>query len=141
MLLDSELVLELTVEIGEKIEVGNTLQGFLRIIPILGGELFGPSIKGKVLPGGADWNTILDEKTNHVFAKYWVQTDDGCIISIENEGYTDQLRTDSQIRTIPQFQVDKNSKYASLLSGVFVGSLRPSSKVTSGVDLKIFKMK
>lgn len=141
MFLEAELIMELTVEIAPMQEVGYTREGFLRVIPITGGIVSGPNIKGKVIPGGADWNTILDEERNHVWAKYTIQTDDGYFVSIDNEGYTDNTRSNVTIRTSPKFEVDKSSKYAGLLSGVFVASLQKSSVVASAMDIKMYKMK
>lgn len=139
-MLEAELVLELTVKIAPVQEVGQTGQGNLRIIPIMGGIVSGPYIKGRVISGGADWNTVIDDTRNHVFAKYALQTDDGVYISIENEGYTDK-RPDAVIRTVPRFEVDRDSKYSWLLRGVFVGSLQKSTVVDSAMEIKIYKMK
>lgn len=113
----------------------------MRVIPITGGTVSGPNIKGKVIFGGADWNTIIDEGRNHVWSKYTIKTDDGYLTSIDNEGYTDKSRPDAAIRTSPKFDVEKNSKYAGLLSGVFVASLRKSSVVESAMNIKMYKMK
>ena len=87
MMLEAQLVLELTVELGETQEAGQTPNGFLRLIPIIGGEFSGLDIKGKILPGGYDWNTVINENVAHVFAKYVIQTDDGINISVQNEGH------------------------------------------------------
>lgn len=141
MMLEAELVLELTVKIAPMQEVGEMGQGNLRIIPITGGTVFGPYIKGTVLPGGADWNTVIDDTRNHVFAKYAFQTDDGVYIAIENEGYTDKARPNAVIRTVPRFEVSRDSRYAWLLSGVFVGGLQKSTVVDSAMEIKIYKMK
>lgn len=141
MELNAELVFELTVEVGEVLEVGKIHEGFLRVIPITGGTFSGPNIKGKVIPGGADWNTRVDDKVSHVFAKYCIQTDDGEFITVENEGFNDLTKPQPFIRTTPRFQVREDSKYDWLNSGVFVGSLKTSTSVKSGVDIKIYKMK
>ena len=49
---------ELHVQVGAPVEMGDVPGGRRRIIPILGGTFAGPQIKGKVLPGGADWQII-----------------------------------------------------------------------------------
>ena len=142
MNLESELVMELTVECSECLEVGKTNEGFLRVIPIIGGTVSGPNIKGTVIPGGADWNVAVDEKLSHVFAKYCFKTDDGVVISIENEGYIENSPPENTIiKTVPKFGVDKDSKYEWLRNGVFVGSLGSSKFVENGVDIKIYKLK
>ena len=46
----------------------------------------GPKIKGKVLRGGADWQTVREDGTADLVAKYSLMTDDGVIIFVENSG-------------------------------------------------------
>lgn len=140
MMLEAELVLELTVELGETQEVGATPNGFLRLIPITGGEFSGLHIKGKILAGGYDWNTVINENVAHVFAKYAIQTDDGVNISIQNEGYLNIKEQNTLIITSPKFQVQQG-KYDWLNSGVFVGSLEGGSGEKPSVNIKIYKLK
>lgn len=140
MMLEAELVLELTVELGETQEVGATPNGFLRLIPITGGEFSGPNIKGKILLGGYDWNTVVNENVTHVFAKYAIQTEDGVNISVENEGYINAKQQNALIITSPKFQVQEG-KYDWLNSGVFVGSLQGGITEKPSVRIKIYKMK
>lgn len=140
MMLEAELVLELTVELGETQEAGQTPNGLLRLIPITGGQFSGLDIKGKILPGGYDWNTVINANVAHVFAKYAIQTDDGVNISIQNEGYLNTKKQDSLILTTPKFQVQEG-KYDWLNSGVFVGSLQGGSSEKPSVNIKIYKMK
>ncbi|WP_342563820.1 DUF3237 domain-containing protein [Paenibacillus sp. FSL R7-0345] len=140
MLLEAELVLELTVELGETLDVGNTPNGFLRLIPITGGGFAGPEIKGRILPGGYDWNTTLNDGRAHAFAKYALQTDDGVYISIENEGYLSSGIHNSAIQTTPRFQVT-DGKYDWLRSGVFAGSLEAGQTEVPSVCIKIYKLK
>lgn len=139
MKLEAELVLELTVELGEIQVVGNTHKGYLRLIPITGGIFSGADIRGKILPGGYDWNTEINNELTHVFAKYAIMTDDGVCISVENEGYLDS-RSENRIITTPKFQV-ADGKYDWLRSGVFVGSLQGGQTEGPCVCIKIYKMK
>lgn len=140
MRLEADLVLELTVELGETLDVGNTPNGFLRLIPITGGAFLGPEIKGRILPGGYDWNTALNDGVTHVCAKYALQTDDGVHISIENEGYLSSGSHDNAIQTTPRFQVT-DGKYDWLRSGVFAGSLEAGQTEVPSVCIKIYKLK
>lgn len=140
MQLEAELVLELEVELGQTQEVGNTPNGFLRLIPITGGTFSGPNIKGNILSGGYDWNTTRHDHTAHAFAKYAIQTDDGVIISVENEGVLDAEAPNSVIKTTPRFEVE-DGKYEWLRSGVFVGSLEAGATEIPSVCIKIYKLK
>ncbi len=140
MPLDSAIIMRLHVTIGEPLPVGATQRGFLVILPITGGHFEGPGIRGRVCPGGADWNTRLDDAHSHVFAKYWLQTDDGAVISVENEGVINNERMgDSVIKTTPRFLVDHGGKYSFLESGVFVGELNIPEE-PGAVDIVIHKM-
>ncbi|MBN2878430.1 MAG: DUF3237 domain-containing protein [Clostridia bacterium] len=139
MELTGERVMSLLVKVGESKRVGQTPEGELTIIPITGGTFEGAGIKGKVCPGGADWNTKVSEEIAHVFAKYWIETDDGEIISIENEGYINLKRGDAKIRTTPKFLCDMNGKYAYLAMDTYAGELKAASK--DCVEVTIYRIK
>jgi hypothetical protein len=49
-----EFVFEARIEIADPIVVGPTPRGERRMIPILRGEFDGPTLRGRILPGGAD---------------------------------------------------------------------------------------
>ena len=138
MQLDAEKVISLHVELGEARIVGHTQEGFLTIIPIIGGTFEGPLLKGKVCTGGADWNITVSETIAHVHAKYWIETDDHAIISVENEGYINPLRKDAVIRTTPHFMCDLQSRYAFLTKDTFAGELVGGDG--NSVDITIYRL-
>lgn len=74
------------VEVDSPIEVGETLDGVRRIIPILRGTVAGPEIHGTVLPGGADFQLLRSETLTELEAKYAIETDDGARIYVTNVG-------------------------------------------------------
>jgi hypothetical protein len=67
-------------------ELGDVPRGRRRIIPILGGTFEGPSIRGKVLPGGADWQIVRADGLAELDTRYALQTDHGSVIYIQNAG-------------------------------------------------------
>lgn len=67
-------------------ELGITTYGNRRIINIVGGTFEGPKLKGKILSGGADWQTVREDGTADIIAHYTLQTDDGALIYIVNKG-------------------------------------------------------
>ncbi|HEY7038791.1 MAG TPA: DUF3237 domain-containing protein [Methylomirabilota bacterium] len=75
-----------TVEIGEPLVVGDTLLGVRRIIPITGGRVEGPRLKGVVLPGGADWQIVRGDGSARLEARYTIRTPDGALIYVRNVG-------------------------------------------------------
>lgn len=140
MNLQAEEVMHLMVRIGETLHVGENAEGYLRVIPIVGGEFEGPRYQGKILSGGADWNLEVNSHYTHVHAVYCIQEKDGTIISVENSGYIDfgEIRT---IRTVPRFTVNSdNEKYKEFQTGVFVGSLDASRSEEGIIDIHVYKM-
>lgn len=68
-------------------DLGDTPIGHRRIIDITGGAVSGPKLQGKVLPGGADWQYIRDDNVTYLDARYTIETDDGALIYVNNQGY------------------------------------------------------
>lgn len=146
MFLEADLVLELEVKIGPVQQIGKGIEGFLNIIPITGGSFKcvdnnGRYVSGVILPGGADWNTRKSDALAHAYAKYTIQTEDGTLISVENEGYLDDRNSGQIIKTVPKFKVDENSKYSHLNYGVFVGGLHFKDSQEPIVQIKVYKLK
>jgi hypothetical protein len=77
---------ELRATVGPPLEVGNVAQGRRRIVPITGGTFEGPGIKGKVMPGGADWQIIRPDGFSELDTRYTLETDSGQIIYVQNAG-------------------------------------------------------
>jgi hypothetical protein len=82
-----EFAFTATIALGIVQEVGITPHGKRRIIPIAGGTFEGPSIKGTVEPGGADWQIVRTDNVAELDAQYTLKTDDGVFIYIKNKGY------------------------------------------------------
>ena len=65
-----EFAFTANITLGTVQEVGDTPHGRRRIIPITGGTFEGPSIRGTVEPGGADWQIIRPDNVAELEAKY-----------------------------------------------------------------------
>ncbi|MDV4151159.1 DUF3237 domain-containing protein [Clostridium sp. AL.422] len=146
MFLEADLVMELEVEITNSMSVGKGLNGYLNIIPITGGTFKclnndGVFANGIILPGGADWNTRKTETLSHVYAKYTIKTEDNIFISVENEGYLDDMVSSQIIKTVPKFKVNEDSNYSYLNTGVFVASLELNFSEKSIVSIKVYKLR
>ena len=68
-------------------ELGDSPLGRRRIIPITGGTFRGERLSGRVLPGGADWQVIRRDGVADLDARYTLETDDGALIYVHNQGY------------------------------------------------------
>ena len=83
-----EFAFEVRAEVADPLVIGELPTGQTRrIIDITGGTFEGPGIKGKLRPGGADWQLI---RRGHGFtdidARYTLETDAGELIYVTNIG-------------------------------------------------------
>lgn len=79
-----EFVFEARVTVDPPLDLGDVAKGGRRIVPITGGDFSGPDICGKVLPGGADWQTLRGDGVAELEARYTLRTDDGALIYVRN---------------------------------------------------------
>jgi len=131
-----EFIFEAVVTLDPPRELGETKYGVRRIIGINGGHFEGPNIKGKVLSGGADWQTVRKDGTADLVATYSLQTDDGVIIFIDNRGIRtapkkvlarlakgeDVPPSEYYMRTAATMEVAATSKYAWLNKAVIIST-------------------
>lgn len=134
-----EKLMSLHVQLGESQVVGDVPEGRLVIIPIVGGTFQGPRLRGSICLGGADWNVATSPTAVHLLARYWLKTDDGHVIAVENEGFWDSARDEGVLRTTPRFQCDKNGPYAFLTTGCYTGELRGGEGQSVDIDLWTLK--
>ena len=135
----AKLIMTLRVDLGASQNVGEYERGNLTIIPIIGGTFEGPGIRGTICCGGADWNTKMDERYSHVSAKYWIKTEDGQVISVENEGVLDNTRFGQSLQTVPRFIVNEDSEYAWMNHGLYAGKVA-GSETPDQVIISIYKI-
>ncbi len=67
--------------------LGRVAGGERRIVDITGGEVAGPKLTGRVLPGGADWQIVRDDGTAVLEARYTIEAADGALVYVRNWGY------------------------------------------------------
>ncbi|QLH70870.1 DUF3237 domain-containing protein [Rhodopseudomonas palustris] len=133
--LETKYVFTITARIGDVTSAGEIGTGVRRIIPILGGEVKGEGISGKVLPFGADFQIILPNELIELEAKYAFETDDGAVVYVENIGIRfgpvellQKLKRGEPVdpkliyfRTRPRFETG-HPNYQWLMQHLFVGS-------------------
>ena len=81
-----EFFCSLNVKLDKPLLLGQTPHGTRRIIPIIGGQVEGPNIRGEILPGGADWQVVRADGVAELEAHYQFRTEDGTLIYIKNIG-------------------------------------------------------
>ena len=62
-MLDLRPFCNLEIRLAIPLELGASLRGRRRVIPITGGRVLGPRLQGAVLPGGDDWQTVYEDGT------------------------------------------------------------------------------
>ena len=126
---------EARVEVGAPLEVGRLPRGTRRIVPILRGTFEGPGIKGRVMPGGADWQIIGADGFSELDTRYTLETDKGHVIYVQNAGIRhappdvmQRLQRGETVdpnlvyfRTVPKFETSA-SELQWLTRNVFVGT-------------------
>jgi hypothetical protein len=74
-----EWIADLTVTVGAPVEAGMVQglnsRGWRRIIPITGGSLSGPQLRGRVLPAGADFQIVVSDTCADLDARYVLALD------------------------------------------------------------------
>jgi hypothetical protein len=134
-MIELEHVADLTVWVGQPIEIGKTAAGERRVIPILEGEVSGPRLQGRVLPAGADYQLIRADGVAELHARYVIETTAGSRIYVENSGLRhgpaeamERLRRGEPVdpaliyfRTTTKFETHDEA-FAWLARHIFVGS-------------------
>ena len=75
---------DLSVQVDKPQEVGATVHGQRRVIPILGGDVRGDGWTARVLRGGADFQMIVNQSLAELDARYVLETDAGDLIFVQN---------------------------------------------------------
>ena len=75
---------DLSVQVAKPIEVGQTIHGTRRLISIVGGTVTGDGWSARVLPGGADFQLIVNARMAELDARYALETDAGDVIYVQN---------------------------------------------------------
>ena len=133
--LSTRYVFTITARIGEVTSAGEIGTGVRRIIPIVGGEVKGEGVNGKVCAFGADFQIIRPNELIELEAKYAFETDDGAVVYVENRGLRfgpvellQKLKRGEPVdpkliyfRTVPKFETG-HEKYRWLMQHIFVGS-------------------
>jgi hypothetical protein len=145
-----EFIFEAKVTLDPVQELGITTYGKRRIIPITGGTFEGPLMRGVIVPGGADWQTVRTDGSADLEARYTLKTDDGVLIYIQNKGVRHAKPevlarmakgekvdpSEYYMRTAATFEVTEG-KYAWLTKAVVVST---GARMSDHVLLKFYRV-
>jgi hypothetical protein len=150
--LASEFAFLLKVAVGAPVVVGDSSRGLRRMVPITGGTLTGPRLRGRVLAGGADWQFVRPDGVLQLQAQYLLESADGVAIMVNNHG----LRHASDavmrrltrgetvpprryyFRTVADFEAPTDSRYAWLNRSIFVGV---AERAPTTVTVRMYRIK
>jgi len=111
--------------------VGAGPHGTRVTFPISGGSFEGDRLRGKVLPGGADWTVKRPDGVVELDLRITMETDDGALIHMTFEGIRDDGAPGAPyFRTLPRFETAE-PKYFFLnrLLAVGTGEIRADGPV------------
>lgn len=142
-----EFVYECDATLTPAVEMGKTVEGQRRIIPITGGTIRGPRIRAQLLNGGWDWNLSRSDGASSVEAAYYMKTDDEVLIRIVNKGVSSgEPRQPPAANgevffmfTHPEFEAPVG-KYDWLNRGMFVGTLGARKDARNAVLIRVFQL-
>jgi hypothetical protein len=141
---------EVLVEVADPTVVGTLPNGTRRIVDILGGTFEGPNIKGRVVPGGADWQIIRADGFTDIDARYTLETDQGDLIYVSNIGIrhappdvisrlnAGEVVDQSQIyfRAVPKFETSA-PELEWLMKSIFVAT---GERYPNGVVIRFWRL-
>ena len=128
--LESEFLMELSLDVAEQLDAGNT-----SIAPVTGGTFGGPRLKGTVRDGGADWITQVSGHSS-LDVRITLDTDDGAIIYMTYTGVVARSDAGLYWRVRPIFQT-ASEKYDWINHIVCVGK---SKQIPGKVAYDIFQI-
>jgi len=150
-MLQLQPLLKAEITLAAPQELGETPAGRRRIIPITGGRFDGERLRGRVLPGGADWQIVRPDGVADLDARYTLETSDGALIYVRNRGYRHGPAQVMQrlakgeavdpslyyMRTTPRFETgDSRYNWLNLLVCVATAARRPAA-----VELEVYEVK
>jgi hypothetical protein len=146
-----EFVFEERVTLAPAVVLGETALGHRQYIPITGGTIAGPRLKGEVIPGGWDFQLRYPGGCGTLSADYFLRADDGTVIHILNESFSCGMGGPGGERSFfrPRFEAPKGP-HDWLTRGTFVASLElepPAAPAAAGqaapmaIRIKFYQIK
>jgi hypothetical protein len=124
---------ELSAAVGPPVDVGATPNGIRRIVPVLSGEMTGPRLAGKLLPGGTDYQMWRTDGVTEIHARYVIEAPSGARLYVEATGLRrapaavmERLYRGEQVdqgsiyfRTVPRFETS-DSEFGWTMRSIFL---------------------
>jgi len=141
---------DLRVEVGKPLEIGAVGHGVRRLIPITGGTCRARGWSARVLPGGTDFQLLVNDRCAQLEARYVLETDAGDRIYVDNRAIRSAapevmarlVRGDPvdpasvYFRCVPRFEVSAPS-LAWMMERLFLGT---GVRTPDAVQLTFFEV-
>lgn len=108
--LRTAFLMQMTAELEESQQLGDTPAGGRRIVYVKRGEFAGPELKGQVLPGGGDWVLVRRDGVSQLDVRITLRTDDGALIFVTYRGIS-TMTSDVRGRILKGEAVDPSQYY------------------------------
>lgn len=148
-----EFAFEERVTLSPAVVLGDTPFGRRQYIPITGGTIAGPRLKGEVIPGGWDFQLGLANGCGTLSADYFLRADDGTVIHILNESFSCGMGGPAGERSFfrPKFEAPKGphdwlnrASFVALLElerPPAAGALNAGPPPSMAIRIKFFQIK
>jgi hypothetical protein len=85
-MISSEPIFHIRAELADVLQLGQTPYGERRVVNILGGQVDGRMLRGRILPGGADWQIIRTDRVTDLKARYTIESEGGARVLVASNG-------------------------------------------------------
>jgi hypothetical protein len=77
---------QIRCEVGALVSLGPAKYGERRYVPLAGGTVVGPELRGTIVDGGVDWQVARSDGVLDIAAHYVIRTADGALIEVQSDG-------------------------------------------------------
>ena len=85
-MISPEPIFSIRCEVANILDLGPAPFGHRRVINLLGGTVSGARLKGRILPGGADWQVMAADGALDIHARYTIESDAGALVQVDSRG-------------------------------------------------------
>ncbi|MFD1796999.1 DUF3237 domain-containing protein [Paracoccus aurantiacus] len=138
------LALELLVDVSDKRDLGWGPLGQRFIVPITGGVFRGgpgfETLKGMVLPGGADRQLVRPDGIKELDALYELRTEDGDELTVRNRVLIDESRAGQRYALSRVSLSAPSVPWGYLNSRLFLGTLQSARPTRNAVIVRCWEV-
>lgn len=129
------------VDVAPRQSLGSSALGERFIVPILGGRVEGPRLRGIVLPGGADRQLLRPDGVKELDALYEMQAEDGTVITVHNRVLIDDsVQPERYARSVVQLRAPAGP-FEWLNRRIFVGTLQSLQPQQAAVRITVYELR